>query len=312
MKGLIILFVTVMLYGCAVPFMSATEDLKPDAAYEIYKVKAKESTSIIDFSLKVFDEKYLNDEARIFSTAITLRYYNHPKFNNHYYETRGDRAFRAYCEVKYSGGESRHGFCAETVDNMELVYISKTSAGADGDYTFKKYAEYQGVKDNRSAILKDNARSSIAEAKSRIISYVLDVTSAANVNVQYIISPDLKTLTRKVQNNSKSAYTFDMAYIGRFVHNHTEYGVTYKVIPNTEEAITQLSVECPRTAGNVLVINPGTTCETKITIDMPGLAVKADEQLFLKRIDGLHPIIINTHYKANKERYDNLAKKYGL
>ena len=298
LRMIIVLFVAFVLCGCAgfraifVTFTNEPKGLTPNEVYVYYKSKAEESKSIVDYAYKVID----NERLKSHENAIVVKYY-YSNSGGYAEADKGDRVFRAYCDVKYltsAGDGSKDSFCAQHISRTSVSYINNIN-----------------YSDHELAYTEHTLKEAIEKAKAHTLGYTLDTTPAPNVKMQYVVSTDLKGLTRVTQNNSNSPYTYDLANIGNFIYRNSTYGIVYKSIPQTDEAEKSVRQQCA-VSGNTVLVNPGTTCEVAITIDVVGLSIAPNETFSLGLSGGVFPFTVDNLYTRDKARYDELAKKSGL
>jgi hypothetical protein len=129
-----ILSLTTLFTACSpAAFKSNYGDLNDPSAEQALREIAKESDDIVEYSSKIFksssfpDAVYAEDDDYIYLSYFQYNGWGFSPQGKDPREELYDRAFRIYCDVKYSAKQiGEEAFCAETIDYNSFVYIRRT------------------------------------------------------------------------------------------------------------------------------------------------------------------------------------------
>jgi hypothetical protein len=310
----------------------------PSAEQELKKI-AGNSPSITDYSLSIFDESSLKSIAIESDDNVMLKnYHMQPWSAGRYSEDRQiDRAYRVYCDVKYSAEEDKgeNIFCVEKLntgsDTIIIKYIEKSTKFIHaGPFNYRYEIIYKENRNSLIFVIKDavkqlvNKRIQNIDKEERIVKaakngvsyYSASFSPVNGVTVDYELSgatnygeistksSKLNKLTRSVKNNTHSPYLLNFG-TGVLLKGKTTYAITYSQIDGNV-AITS---NCPiLQAEQSVLVNPGITCSVDLPITVSGFA--PDQSSFtIKYLNQLKSAKVTKPYELDKKYYDNIEKE---
>jgi hypothetical protein len=314
--------------SASVTFKANYGDLEnPDVPNDLREI-AKKSTSIIDYSSKIFDDNSFRSAEK---ADNSIKFTGFAYFLGVGYDKQEaplDRAFKIYCEVKYPSRNienSAHpksefktfSFCAEGIKldtgEGEVAFIEKQAESVrwygPGNYRYNLiYTE------DKNATAKAWVSDHILKAKGQPVDYDTSATLQRGVAVEYKLKLEFYSsgrvyLIRSVKNSSNAPFYYKQDSIETIGSGGVKYAVTFPVKENGEIQ-TDLS-GCTQTKGNIVIVNPNTTCRISNEIEAKGFEYPASN--ISLELDGkVVQFNVHTVYSLNKEKYDSAAKKYGI